>query len=94
MCVVTNRNRGFIITAYITDRIKEGTDMEKIRVILNRESNTLDVWFDDAEKEFICEETGEEVILKKDKDNRVIGFEKLNLFTDRKVNVPIEVMTT
>jgi len=68
--------------------------MEKIKVILNRESNTLDVWFDDVEKEFICEETGEEVILKKDKDNRVIGFEKLNIFTDKKVNVPIEVMTT
>ena len=68
--------------------------MEKIKVILNRESNTLDVWIDDAEKEFICEETGEEVILKKDKDNKVIGFEKLNIFTDKKVNVPIEVMTT
>ncbi len=68
--------------------------MEKIKVIINRESNTLDVWFDDAEKEFICEETGEEVILKKDKNNRVIGFEKLNLFADTKVNVPIEVMTT
>jgi hypothetical protein len=68
--------------------------MEKIKVIINRESNTLDVWFDDAEKEFVCEETGEEVILKKDKANRVIGFEKLNLFKDNKVNVPIEVMTT
>ena len=68
--------------------------MEKIKVILNRASNTLDVWFDDAEKEFICEETGDEVILKKDKNNRVIGFEKLNIFTDKKVNVPIEVMTT
>ncbi|HEX7575190.1 MAG TPA: DUF2283 domain-containing protein [Candidatus Methanoperedens sp.] len=68
--------------------------MEKIKVILNRESNTLDVWFDDTEKEFICEETGEEVILKKDITNRVIGFEKLNIFIDKKVNVPIEVMTT
>ena len=68
--------------------------MEKIKVILNRELNTLDVWFDDAEKEFICEETGDEAILKKDKDNRVIGFEKLNIFSDKKVNVPIEVMTT
>jgi len=68
--------------------------MEKIKVILNRESNTLDVWFDDVEKEFICEETGEEVILKKDKDNRVIGFEKLNILSDKKMNVPIEVMTT
>ncbi len=68
--------------------------MEKIKVILNRESNTLDVWFDDAEKEFICEETGEEIILKKDRDNRVIGFEKLNIFIDKKANVPIEVMMT
>ncbi len=67
--------------------------MEKIRVIVNRESNTLDVWFDDPEKEFISEETGEEVILKKDKNNRVIGFEKLNLFPDKE-NVPVEVLTT
>jgi uncharacterized protein YuzE len=67
--------------------------MEKIRVILNRESNTLDVWFDDPENEFISEETGEEIILKKDKNNKVIGFEKFNLFANR-VNVPIEVMTT
>lgn len=67
--------------------------MEKIRVILNRESNTLDVWFDDPEKEFISEETGEEIILKKDKNNKVIGFEKFNLFANS-INVPIEVMTT
>ncbi len=40
--------------------------MEKIRIVVNRESNTLDVWFDDPEKEFVSEETGEEVILKKD----------------------------
>ncbi|HUW67728.1 MAG TPA: hypothetical protein VMW20_06725 [Candidatus Nanoarchaeia archaeon] len=39
--------------------------MEKIRVILNRESNTLDVWFDDAEKEFICEETGDKRLSEK-----------------------------
>lgn len=67
--------------------------MEKIKVILNRESNTLDVWFDDPENEFISEETGEEIILKKDKNNKVIGFEKINLFANIE-NVPIEVMTT
>jgi len=67
--------------------------MEKIRVILNRELNTLDVWFDDPDNEFISEETGEEIILKKDKNNKVIGFEKFNLFANI-VNVPIEVMTT
>ncbi|MCD4810958.1 MAG: DUF2283 domain-containing protein [Methanosarcinales archaeon] len=68
--------------------------MEKIKVIINRESNTLDVWFDDAEKEFICEETGDEVILKKDKDNRIIGFEKLNLLQNKNLNIPVEVLTT
>ncbi len=67
--------------------------MGKIKVILNRESNTLDVWFDDPEKEFISEETGEEVILKKDKNNRVIGFEKLNLLPSKE-NVPVEVLIT
>ncbi len=53
--------------------------MEKIKIIFNKKANTLDVWFNDPEKESICKETGEEVILKKDKENRVIGFEKLNL---------------
>ena len=68
--------------------------MEKIKVILNRESNTLDVWFDNPEKEFICEETGEEIVLKKDKDNKVIGFEKLNLLVDKNINIPVEVTST
>ena len=68
--------------------------MGKIKVIINRESNTLDVWFDDAEKEFICEEAGDEMILKKDKDNRVIGFEKLNLQKNNNLNIPVEVLTT
>ncbi len=36
------------------------------------------MWFDDPQAEYICEETGEEVILMKDKGGQVIGFEKLN----------------
>ncbi len=68
--------------------------MEKIKVILNRESNTLDVWFDNPEKEYICEETGEEIVLKKDKYNKVIGFEKLNLLVDKNENIPVEVTAT
>ncbi len=67
--------------------------MEKGRIIFNNKANTLDVWFDDPEKEFICEETGEEVILKKDKENRVIGFEKLNLSLKKGGPVPFEVIT-
>ncbi len=67
--------------------------MDKIKVILNKETNTLDVWFDDCQKEFICEETGGEVILKKDKDNNLIGFEKLNVLKQAGRNAPIEVLT-
>ncbi|MBE3573529.1 DUF2283 domain-containing protein [Neomoorella thermoacetica] len=52
--------------------------MEKIRLYYDKEANTLNVWFDDPEKEYICEETGEEVILIKDKNGKVIGLEKLN----------------
>lgn len=50
-----------------------------MKIILNREFNTLDIWFDDPEKEAISEETGEELILKKDKRGKVIGIEKLNV---------------
>ncbi|MCK5039386.1 MAG: DUF2283 domain-containing protein [Candidatus Aenigmarchaeota archaeon] len=67
--------------------------MEKIKVILNTQTNTLDVWFDDAKKEFICEETGEEVILKKDKNNNIIGFEKLNVLKHANKSTPIEVLS-
>jgi uncharacterized protein YuzE len=52
--------------------------MEKIRIYYDSKGNTLNVWFDDPKKEATCEETGEEVILMKDKKGRVIGFEKLN----------------
>ncbi len=31
-----------------------------------------------SEAEYICEETGEEVILMKDRKGHVIGFERLN----------------
>lgn len=67
--------------------------MEKIKVVFNKLTNTLDVWFDDPEKEWISEETGEEVILKKDKDGRVIGFEKLNVLIAKGVPVPVEVLS-
>ena len=44
---------------------------------------TLTVWFDDPQKEHVCEETGDEVVLMKDAMGRVIGFEKLNFSVAR-----------
>ena len=52
--------------------------MAEVRVLYDREGQTLTVWFDDSSREYICEETGEEVVLMKDASGRVIGFEKLN----------------
>jgi len=52
--------------------------MEQVKVFYDRTGNSLTVWFGDPQDEDICEETGDEIILMKDKDRRVIGFEKLN----------------
>jgi uncharacterized protein YuzE len=52
--------------------------MEQIKIFHDRTGNTLTVWFGDPQDESVCEETGDEVILMKDRMGRVIGFEKLN----------------
>lgn len=66
--------------------------MEKTIIVFNKAGNTLDIWFDNPKKEFISEETGEELILKKDKKGRIIGFEKLNFIPYKKEvsELPIE----
>lgn len=52
--------------------------MDKIKVIHDETGETLTVWFDDPEKEHVCEETRDEVVLMKDEEGRVIGFEMLH----------------
>ena len=56
--------------------------MAKVKVFHDRVGNTLVVWFGEPQDEYEVEETGNEVILMKDKDGRVIGFEKLNFSSD------------
>ncbi len=70
--------------------------MAKIRIIFDKIGNTLDIWFDDPKKEVMCEETGDEVILKKDKQGKVIGVEILNLSlrSTEAIRVPLELVTT
>lgn len=69
--------------------------MAQVKVYYDKIGNTLTVWFDDPQKEYIAEETGEEVILMKDKAGRVIGFEKLNFATaeTEQLQVAFEAMT-
>jgi uncharacterized protein YuzE len=52
--------------------------MAEVKVYYDKVGNTLTVWFGDPKDECLCEETGDEVILMKDYDGHVIGFEKLN----------------
>ncbi|TVQ53957.1 MAG: DUF2283 domain-containing protein [Spirulina sp. DLM2.Bin59] len=52
--------------------------MAGVRVFYDRVGNTLTVWFGEPGDEVEAEETGDEVVLMKDKEGRVIGFEQLN----------------
>ena len=52
--------------------------MAQVKVYYDQAGNTLTVWFGNPQDEYIAEETGDEIILMKDKSGQVIGFEKLN----------------
>lgn len=70
--------------------------MDKVKIFYDKIGNTLTVWFDDASKEHIAEEADDEVIIMKDKQGNVIGFEKLNV--DLKIkksprHIPLEVLS-
>jgi len=59
------------------DKTRE-KELKTVKIFYDSFGNTLNVWFDDPQKEYISEETGDEVILNKDRKGQVIGFEKLN----------------
>lgn len=52
--------------------------MEKVSIFFDQEGQTLTVWFGDRTAEYISAETGDEIILMKNQQGQVIGFEKLN----------------
>ena len=63
--------------------------MARVKVYYDRQGNTLTVWFEDPRGEHVCEETGEEIVLMKDRTGKVIGFEKLNFSQER--TTPLQV---
>jgi len=70
--------------------------MAQVKVYYDREGNTLTVWFGNPADEYVVEETGEEIVLMKDHEGKVIGFEKLN-FTAQSadaVRVAFETITS
>ena len=76
--------------------------MIQVKVYYDREGNTLTVWFGDpadkvlavSQREYVAEETGEEIVLMKDREGKVIGFEKLNFTTQASdgVRVAFEII--
>lgn len=50
----------------------------EVKVCHDTIGKTLTVWFGDPKAEHVCDEVGEEIILMKNREGRVIGFEKLN----------------
>jgi hypothetical protein len=67
--------------------------MAQVKVFYDEIGNTLTVWFGDPQAEYVAEETGEEVVLMKDKAGRVIGFEKLNFAAARPKHLQVAFET-
>ena len=67
--------------------------MEQVKVFYDHTGNTLTVWFGNPQDEYVSEETGEEIILMKDKEGQVIGFEKLNFNVAKSAHLQVAFET-
>ena len=65
--------------------------MEKVIIYYSKESDTMDIWFGNPEEEYISEEVGEGLILKKNKKGKIIGIEKLYLVKILGIPQPLPV---
>jgi uncharacterized protein YuzE len=65
--------------------------MEKVTIYYSKDTDTMDIWFGNPEDEYISEEAGEGLILKKDKEGRIIGIEKLYVVKTLGITQPLPV---
>ena len=65
--------------------------MDKVIVYYHQNSDSMDIWFDNPESEYSCEEAGEGVILKKNRQGKVIGIEKLYVAKTLGIKEPFPV---
>jgi hypothetical protein len=52
--------------------------MADVKVVHDREGQTLTIWFSDPSAEFVCEEAGRGIVLIKARSGQVIGVAKLH----------------
>jgi hypothetical protein len=67
--------------------------MAQIKVFYDQTGNTLTVWFGNPQDEYVCEETGEEIVLMKNRAGEVIGFEKLNFVISKLEHIQVAFET-
>ena len=69
---------------------------KRLRIYYFKETDSLDIWFDEPEKEQICEEINDVALLKKDKDGNVIGIEIISIasLTKNPVEIPVDILAT
>ena len=65
--------------------------MDKVVVYYHQDSDTMDIWFGNPEDEYISEEAGEGLILKKNKEGKIIGIEKLYVVKNLGITQPLPV---
>jgi uncharacterized protein YuzE len=65
--------------------------MDKVVVYYHKDSDTIDIWFGNPEDESTCEEAGEGIILKKNKEGKTIGIEKLYVSKTVGIDKPLPV---
>ena len=65
--------------------------MDKVVVSYHKELDTMDIWFGNPADEVLSEEAGEGIILKKNKDGKTIGIEKLYVSKTVGIDTPLPV---
>jgi len=52
--------------------------MERIKVIHDQVGHTLTIWLSDPKQEYVSTLTDDEVVVMKDQEGRILGFEVLH----------------
>jgi len=65
--------------------------MDRVAIYYSKDTDTMDIWFGNPEDEYISEEAGDGLILKKDRAGRVIGIEKLYVVKELGIMQPLPV---
>ena len=88
----------FISVSNLTDSVQDELGyMEKVIVTYDSIGNTLDIWFGEPCRA-ICQEIGRGIIIKKNKDGKILGFEKLNYIPSDELSkkvitsLPVEIV--